>query len=188
LIDRIEIIKADITTLKVDAIVNAANSSLLGGGGVDGAIHRAAGPGLLDECRLLGGCKTGEAKITSGHRLAAKHVIHTVGPVWQGGEKGEARLLASCYKASLNLAVAHKIKTVAFPAISCGIYGYPAKDAARIAVGETVEFLTENESIEKVIFTCFDASVYHAYTEAIEDLDAREKKSTAEESLNHSKA
>jgi len=172
LIGRIEIIESDITTLEVDAIVNAANSSLLGGGGVDGAIHRAAGPGLVHECRLLGGCKTGEAKITSGHRLAAKHIIHTVGPVWRGGGRGEAKLLASCYRASLNLAVARKIKTIAFPAISCGIYGYPVKDAARIAVRETAEFLAENESIEKVIFTCFDANVYHAYAEAIEGLDA----------------
>ena len=170
--DKIEVIKADITTLETDAIVNAANSSLLGGGGVDGAIHRAAGPGLYEECRSLGGCKTGEAKITSGHRLPAKYIIHTVGPVWSGGASGEPQLLASCYASSFNLAIAHNIKTIAFPAISCGVYGYPIEEAARIAVRETVDFLAKHKSIERVIFTCFDADVYHAYVNAIESLDA----------------
>ena len=166
--DRVEILKADITTLKVDAIVNAANSSLLGGGGVDGAIHRAAGPGLLQECRLLGGCKTGQAKITAGHNLPARHVIHTVGPVWRGGEQGEPELLASCYKSSLSLAAQNNIKTIAFPAISCGVYGYPVEQACEIAMNEIIEFLSNNDSIEKVIFTCFDQNIYRAYIEIFE--------------------
>lgn len=166
--DRVEILKADITTLKVDAIVNAANSSLLGGGGVDGAIHRAAGPGLLQECRLLGGCKTGQAKITAGHRLPARHVIHTVGPVWRGGEQGEPELLASCYRSSLSLAARNDIKTIAFPAISCGIYGYPIEQACEIAMNEIIEFLSNDDSIEKVIFTCFDRDIYRAYVETFE--------------------
>ena len=169
---KLEVVKADITTLKVDAIVNAANSSLLGGGGVDGAIHRAAGTDLLKECRSLGGCKTGQAKVTRGYRLPAKYVIHTVGPVWNGGNSGEAELLASCYVSSLNLAVAHGIKTIAFPAISCGVYGYPLEEAARIAVRETSRFLADDGSIERVIFTCFDRDVYHAYTDAVESLGA----------------
>jgi O-acetyl-ADP-ribose deacetylase (regulator of RNase III) len=139
---------------------------------VDGAIHRAAGPGLLEECRLLGGCKTGEAKITSGHRLAAKHVIHTVGPVWSGGENGEPALLASCYDSSFKLAAKNKIKTIAFPAISCGIYGYPVEEATRIAVTEAVKFLAKDQPIERVIFTCFSDDVYHAYIDAIDGLDA----------------
>ena len=166
--DRVEILKADITTLKVDAIVNAANSSLLGGGGVDGAIHRAAGPGLLQECRLLGGCKTGQAKITAGHNLPAKHVIHTVGPVWTGGGQGEPELLASCYRSSLSLAVENNVKTIAFPAISCGIYGYPVGQACEIAINEIVEFLSNNDSIEKVMLTCFDRDIYRAYVETFE--------------------
>lgn len=166
--DRVEILKADITTLKVDAIVNAANSSLLGGGGVDGAIHRAAGPGLLQECRLLGGCKTGQAKITAGHNLPARHVIHTVGPVWSGGERGEPELLASCYRSSLSLATRNNVKTIAFPAISCGIYGYPVKQACEIAMKEIIRFLSGNDSIEKVILACFEQDIYQAYVEIFE--------------------
>jgi O-acetyl-ADP-ribose deacetylase (regulator of RNase III) len=162
---RIEVIKADITKLEVDAIVNAANSSLLGGGGVDGAIHRAAGPELLRECRLLGGCKTGEAKLTEGYLLPARYVIHAVGPVWQGGKAGEPELLAACYRSSLKLAVEKKIQTIAFSAISCGVYGYPIRQAVAIALGATAEFLTGDDTIEKVIFTCFNEEVFLAYRE-----------------------
>jgi O-acetyl-ADP-ribose deacetylase (regulator of RNase III) len=167
--DRIEIIKADITKLDTDAIVNAANSSLLGGGGVDGAIHRAAGPELVQECRLLGGCQTGQAKVTRGYRLPAKWVIHTVGPVWRGGGYGEAELLADCYRNSLQLAAERGVKTIAFPAISCGIYGYPVEKAARIAVGETLACLKGNDSIERVIFVCKEEEVYRGYTDALSE-------------------
>ena len=156
-------IQADITTLAVDAIVNAANSSLLGGGGVDGAIHRAAGPDLVAECRLLGGCKTGEAKITKGYRLPAKHVIHTVGPVWHGGNAGEAELLANCYRNSLRLVVDHGLGSIAFPSISTGIYGYPIEEAARIAVTTVKQFLAESNAAPEVTFCCFSTSDLQVY-------------------------
>jgi O-acetyl-ADP-ribose deacetylase len=157
-------IQADITSLKVDAIVNAANTTLLGGGGVDGAIHRAAGHGLLEECRLLGGCKTGDAKITEGHRLPARKVIHTVGPVWHGGNRGEADLLASCYRRSLEIAHGNNLRSIAFPSISTGVYGYPVEAAAAIAVGTVREFVDgEPSSLDEVIFCCFsdrDLKIY----------------------------
>ncbi len=165
--NKIELIKGDITKIKVDAIVNAANSSLMGGGGVDGAIHRAGGPALLEDCRKIvakqGSCKTGQAVITTGGDLPAKYVIHTVGPVWNGGKKKEAELLALCYKNSLNLAMDNKISSVAFPNISTGIYGYPKKEAAEIAVNTVREFLQQNDFINKVYFVCFDEENYQLY-------------------------
>jgi O-acetyl-ADP-ribose deacetylase len=165
--DRIDVVEADITTLGVDAIVNAANSSLLGGGGVDGAIHRAAGPGLYEECRPLGGCPTGEARITGGYDLPAKHVIHTVGPVWNGGGHGEDELLANCYRNSLRLAVGNGTRTIAFPAISTGVYRFPMDRAASIAVREVRQFLRANPSIEKVTFVCFGSGARAAYDRAL---------------------
>ena len=159
---RIEIVQADITTLDVDAIVNAANSALRGGGGVDGAIHKAAGPELLAECRTLGGCETGQAKITQGYRLKARHVIHAVGPVWQGGGAGEDQLLAGAYASSLALARAHAVRSLAFPAISTGVYGFPADRAAGIAVGVVAEALKGDPHFSRVIFCCFgEASLRH---------------------------
>ncbi len=157
--NRIRIVNGDITQQQVDAIVNAANNAMCGGGGVDGAIHRAAGPELLAECRQAGGCKTGAAKITGGYQLTAKHIIHTVGPVWYGGDRGEAELLASCYRESLKLALDNQLKSIAFPAISCGAYRYPIDKACAIAISEVSEFLLEHEQIEKVLFVCFDAKV-----------------------------
>lgn len=153
---KITVIQGDITEIKVDAIVNAANVSLCGGGGVDGAIHRAAGKELLVECRTLGGCRTGFAKITKGYNLPAKYIIHTVGPVWYGGHKKEAVFLASCYRESLQMAVDNQLTSIAFPAISCGAYGFPIDKACRIAVGEVVQFLKKSEFKIKVIFVCFD--------------------------------
>lgn len=167
---RLEIIVADITTLSVDAIVNAANSSLLGGGGVDGAIHRAAGPELVAECRMLHGCKTGEAKITRGYRLKARHVIHTVGPVWNGGHLGEDGLLASCYRRSLELCQTNGLSSVAFPSISTGIYRFPADRAAGIAVATTVETLSSAPSLNHVVFCCFSPESARLHEEAMTGL------------------
>ena len=161
--ERMKAIEADITTLKVDAIVNAANTSLLGGGGVDGAIHRAAGPKLLEECRKIGGCPTGEARITRGYDLPARHVIHTVGPVWDGGGYNEDELLANCYRNSLKLAVENQITTIAFPAISTGVYGFPLDRATKIAVREVKVFLKSHPQISEVIFACFGSNALEIY-------------------------
>ena len=161
--EKITVVEGDITRQHVDAIVNAANTTLLGGGGVDGAIHRAAGRGLLEECRALGGCTTGQAKITKGHNLPAKWVIHTVGPVWQGGGRREDELLASCYRSCLELAVKNGVRTIAFPAISTGVYGFPFERATAIAVREVKRFLEETPSLEKVVFVCFGKEAYRFY-------------------------
>jgi O-acetyl-ADP-ribose deacetylase len=168
--ERISVVQGNIVKLPVDVIVNAANNTLLGGGGVDGAIHRAAGLKLVAECALLGGCKTGQAKITKGYNLPAKHVIHTVGPVWHGGNRDEAELLASCYRTSLQLCVEHGLKTIAFPAISCGVYGYPIEEAVPIAVRTTLEFLVEHELPEWVQFCCFDKDLFEEYQKVVATL------------------
>ena len=165
--EKIELVEGDITSLKVDAIVNAANNSLLGGGGVDGAIHKAAGPELLAECRTLNGCKTGEAKISKGYKLPADHVIHTVGPIWHGGNNKEAELLATCYRNCFRLARNNHIKTIAFPAISTGVYGFPREMAAKIAIREIKAALATNPELENVILVCFNPQTKQAYEKAL---------------------
>ncbi len=166
--ERIEVVRGDITTQEVDAIVNAANPSLLGGGGVDGAIHRAAGPELLAECRTLGGCPTGQAKITKGYHLPSRFVIHTVGPVFRGGDTGEEELLASCYHESLAMAAAHRIKTLAIPAVSCGVYGYPLEEAARVSIAAVRRHLSEHEFPHLVRWVMFDDRAYDAWRAALD--------------------
>ncbi|MFW6151799.1 MAG: O-acetyl-ADP-ribose deacetylase [Verrucomicrobiota bacterium] len=165
----IEVIQGDITAMRVDALVNAANESLLGGGGVDGAIHRAAGPGLLAECRKLNGCKTGEAKITGGYNLPARHVIHTVGPVWHGGNSGEDELLANCYRSSMNIALHNRLKSIAFPCISTGVYHFPKERACSIAVENVRTFLNEQGVIDRVVFVCFGSDNYELYQRELAD-------------------
>jgi len=169
---KIEIVLGDITKQTVDAIVNAANTSLLGGGGVDGAIHRAAGPKLLEECRKLNGCSTGEAKITKGYNLPAKWVIHTVGPVWHGGTRNEPDLLANCYRNSLSVAVENGLKTIAFPSISTGVYRYPIDQACRIALSTTMEFLKTDDTLQKVVFVCFSTGDFQEYECALQEIEA----------------
>ncbi len=167
--ERLRIEEGDITRQRLDAIVNAANSTLLGGGGVDGAIHRAAGPELLEECRGLGGCATGQAKITKGYRLPARWVIHTVGPVWHGGGRGEDALLANCYRNSLEMAIQNKVRTIAFPCISTGAYGFPIERAARIAIREVLDFLQQHRQLEQVTMVCFGQAAWQTYAEALEE-------------------
>ena len=174
--DHLRALRADITTLAVDAVVNAANSSLLGGGGVDGAIHRAAGPELLRECRALGGCETGDAKLTRGYRLPAKYVIHTVGPVWRDGEYGEPELLASCYRRCLEIAAANNILTIAFPSISTGLYGYPIEQAAAVAVSTAQSALHEPSSVREVLFCCFSLTDLEVYERALRGLSCPEQR------------
>lgn len=169
---RVRLVQGDITGLTVDAIVNAANNSLLGGGGVDGAIHRAAGPQLLAECRGLGGCETGEAKITAGYNLPARHVIHTVGPVWRGGDNGEDELLANCYRNSLALAADGQLGSIAFPSISTGVYGFPIERACRIALRQVLAFLAANDTPASVAFVCFSAADCSVYQEALDEAGA----------------
>lgn len=167
-ISKIEIVHGDITSLNIDAIVNAANSTLHGGGGVDGAIHRAAGPRLLDECKTLGGCPTGEAKITNGYNLKAKYVLHTVGPIWYGGNKSEDIFLENCYKNSLKLAVENNISSIAFPSISTGVYNFPFKRASHLALKSTISFLNQDETLNKIIFICFSERDYKEYLQIFE--------------------
>ena len=174
MIDRFSIIKGDIVRVKTQAIVNAANTSLLGGCGVDGAIHKAAGKELLLECETLGGCPAGEAKITGGYKLKAEYVIHTPGPIWRGGNRGEAELLANCYRNSLKLAQEHEITSISFPSISTGVYRYPVEKAAKIAVKEIMTFLDENEEMEKVQMVCFDDTTYRAYEKAFKDFQKQQ--------------
>jgi O-acetyl-ADP-ribose deacetylase (regulator of RNase III) len=171
--ERISVVEGDITKQKVDAVVNAANTTLLGGGGVDGAIHRAAGPELLEECRQLGGCPTGQAKITRGYKLAAKWAIHTVGPVWRDGRRGEDDLLAGCYRSCFALAEQQGIRTIAFPSISTGAYGFPMERAARIAVAESVRFLERNRSVEKVLLVCFGRAACEIHERALKEVQER---------------
>ena len=170
LLSRVELVQGDITKQKADAMVNAANQTLLGGGGVDGAIHRAAGPELLAECRTLGGCPTGSARITGGYKLPARHVIHTVGPVYRDGEQGEAELLASCYRSSLELAAENDCASVAFPAISCGVYGYPLEDAAWVAFRAVLEFLQRSDRPQKVLFVLFDKAAHAEFSKVWDEL------------------
>jgi len=166
---RMRVVFGDITKLEVDAIVNAANTTLLGGGGVDGAIHRAAGVELFEECRLLGGCETGQAKLTKGYCLPARYVIHTVGPIWSGGNHNEPELLASCYRTSLELAAQHSLQSIAFPAISCGVYRFPIDKAVDIAIREVSEFLRTHDEIKEVVFVCFDEEMKSVYSEALHE-------------------
>lgn len=168
--EKIAVMMGDITQLAVDSIVNAANKTLLGGGGVDGAIHKAAGERLIAACKKMGGCPTGHVRITSGYELPAKYIIHAVGPIWRGGCKGEPKLLASCYTESLKVALEHQVKTIAFPAISCGIYGYPVSQAAVIALKESGNFLELHEEIERIYFVCYDESIYQAYQYALDSI------------------